>query len=238
MIGKVVQKQRKGLPYPGSATPPCCMADVNTHHLLRDARMSMAEINTLPGKERTTGDRWCLWPSAAMVGAVAIIGIGFVIEPFMFMLYGPAGIMILAIVALSGVVAAVVLARRKMWRRAMSAAMLPMTFVTVTINSVTILRALSHVWDHARFWACSASYEAHISALPGDQGRRFAAFSWGGFMLNPVYLVYDESDEVGLPPDQRTKAWLARSGQLGEFSVCKDGAHRVRAHYYVVHFSC
>lgn len=198
----------------------------------------MAEIKTVPGKERTTGDRWCLWPSAAMVVVVAVIGIGFVIEPFMFLLYGPAGIMILAIVALSGLVAAVVLAQREMWRRAMSAAMLPITFFTVAINSVTILRALSHAWDHARFWACSASYEAHISALPRDQGPRFAAFSWGGFMLNPVYLVYDESNEVGLPAERRTKAWLARKGQLGEFSVCKEGVHRVRAHYYVVYFSC
>lgn len=179
---------------------------------------------------RVAGDRWCLWPSVAMIGAVPIIGIAFALEPFLFLLPVAAGLVILAVAAFSGVVAAGVFLGHGRWRRAVSAAMLPMTLVAVATNSVTILRALINATDHARFRTCSALYEAHVSTLPRDQGPRFAAFDWGGFMHNPIYLVYDESGEVELPPDQRSKAWLARKGQLGEFSHCKNAIHKVRAH--------
>jgi hypothetical protein len=78
---------------------------------------------------------------------------------------------------------------------------------------------------------------------PNMDGFRYKEFDWGGgFMLNPVYLVYDESDELELPQDRRSKIWWnkvgANYGENSEFARCQYGVHKIKQHFYVVNFSC
>ena len=48
-------------------------------------------------------------------------------------------------------------------------------------------------------------------AQPDSQEPRYAEFSWGEFeLMCSVAMVYDESDELALPADRRSKEWWER----------------------------
>jgi hypothetical protein len=50
-------------------------------------------------------------------------------------------------------------------------------------------------------------------------------------------IVYDESDEVELPPGQQSAVWKARA-DLGDLSCGKWDARRLSSHFYLVGFAC
>lgn len=81
-------------------------------------------------------------------------------------------------------------------------------------------------------------YLKEIMVVQADSdGYRYKAFDWGGFMLNPVDLIYDESDELALPPERRSKAWWKKV-ERSEFVACTHSAKKLKAHFYVVRFGC
>ena len=94
--------------------------------------------------------------------------------------------------------------------------------------------------DRARFLAKRSEYDATVARLP-QNGRRFAEFNWGGMLFASTGVVYDETDEVGLPFGQQSAQWKERmrntdltcggEGPIGKVMPMGD-------HYYVVSFGC
>lgn len=98
----------------------------------------------------------------------------------------------------------------------------------------------------ARYIKVTLNEDQYLKAInetePDAQGFRFKQFLWGGFMLNPVALVYDESDELALPQELRSKVWWNKVGANGgvnsEFAQCRYSAQKIKSHFYAVDFGC
>jgi hypothetical protein len=106
------------------------------------------------------------------------------------------------------------------------------------------------VVDRIRLETQRNVYMSTIETLPRSDGLRFITFDWGstggaGVVNILRTLVYDESDEIALPPAQRTPLWKNRAGSLcAEPHFCatyvsSDGAQalpirRISAHFYLV----
>lgn len=80
-------------------------------------------------------------------------------------------------------------------------------------------------------------YKVINETKPDAKGFRFKEFRWGGFMLNPVILIYDESDELALPTEQRSQVWWnkLKDSPLDE---CRNTVQKIKTHFYVVDFGC
>ena len=102
----------------------------------------------------------------------------------------------------------------------------------------TLVSASLRFGDYAHFQLNRSSYDKQVDAIPTINGPRFVRFEWPGFMLNPNEVLFDESDEVVLPEDQRSEAWKERVGIRSEYYACRFGVQPVAKHYYVISFSC
>jgi hypothetical protein len=183
-------------------------------------------------------DRFLLWPllfafgipiAAGLLSAADPTGAPFIVL-FWILIWGIAG--------LAAAVCVVLFARRKAWRRAASAALLPVMIVATWLNFHAVFGPFLALGDQVHFWVKRGRYDAEVAKLPRDQGPRFAAFTLGGFMLNPSYVVFDESDEIALPPGRQSPGWEERAGHAAEIGSCPYDAHHLGAHFYVVRFSC
>ena len=76
-----------------------------------------------------------------------------------------------------------------------------------------------------------------LPPLPADQGPRLVVFDWGGMVWASTGLVYDETDQVSLPPGRQSADWLARASH-SELSCEGYGVQSLWDHYYLVSFPC
>ena len=70
-----------------------------------------------------------------------------------------------------------------------------------------------------------STHEAELATLPADT-RRFHVFDWGGFAGTNEFVVYDETDGIGLPAEQR------REPIPQDQDVCDVPAKRIVGLYY------
>lgn len=93
----------------------------------------------------------------------------------------------------------------------------------------------------ARYIKVTLSEDQYLKAInetkPDAHGFRFKEFPWGGFMSNPVILVYDESDELALPQEQRSEAWWKKLRD-SPFAQCRYSVQKIKSHFYAVDFGC
>ncbi len=132
-------------------------------------------------------------------------------------------------------------AARGRWRRAASALLAPFLAAVPLVFCYQL--GITPTW--VRFQLSRAHYEREIARMQAKDGApRLRAFDWGELggvaVANIFYtLVFDESGEVGLPPGQRSAAWLERAGQQPQlYSVLQGkGDPSVRFmgnHFYLV----
>jgi hypothetical protein len=101
------------------------------------------------------------------------------------------------------------------------------------------LRACIYLGGALRFAENRSYYDHQVALLPADDKPRIGVFEWGGMLFAWRALVYDESDEVALPPGQQSVAWKGNFPYVDEFSCGHWGARRLwAAHYYIVDFTC
>lgn len=79
--------------------------------------------------------------------------------------------------------------------------------------------------------------------VPDDRGFRFKLFNWGVNTSDAgesTELIYDESDEVALPPEQRSLAWWRSTGYNPEtyMSGCPTEVRRIKSHFYALRDRC
>jgi len=100
-----------------------------------------------------------------------------------------------------------------------------------------------------RFEIGKGYYIDQVAKLPETDEPRFKIFPWGetggAAVTNIIYtLIYDESDEIGLAPEARSKEWRQRMGKMcpgtmmcsitnphGEMSIA---VKRIEGHFYLV----
>jgi hypothetical protein len=111
------------------------------------------------------------------------------------------------------VVALIVNAFRRRWRRAPSILAAP-----ILAGSVFALLIHFRVTpDLVRFELWRSSYLSQVAALPAtDDGPRLKVWSWGGTGGAGVtniekLLVYDDSDKIALPPSAWSPEWRGRA---------------------------
>lgn len=109
------------------------------------------------------------------------------------------------------VVAIINIAKRR-WRRLVSQLVAPV--IAYPLCGIVVAAGVTS--ERIRFEFGRAYYENEIAKLPKDGAPRFRQFDWGGgglFVTTPYFhyaLVFDESDEIGRPPEERSAEWRAR----------------------------
>jgi hypothetical protein len=156
-------------------------------------------------------------------------------------LYVMAGIPLLLLVwaaaALWALVLSIRFAMRKRWAFSCTSAVLPIAVSIAILNMFSFVRYCNYLGDVLHFIVARPYYEHVIAELPRNAGPRLAVFNWGGMVWASHGLVYDESDEVALPPGKQSAAWLANPG-LGELSCKGFGVQPLWSHYYLASFPC
>lgn len=132
-------------------------------------------------------------------------------------------------------------ARRRHWRAAASASLAPLAAAAPLLLCFQL--GVTPTWLH--FQISRTAFERQIATMTtADGAPRLRAFEWddtGGVAVANMFrtLVFDESDEISLPPDRRSGDWLERAkGQSGLYSIVQvQGSPTVQSmgrHWYVV----
>lgn len=128
-------------------------------------------------------------------------------------------------------------ARRRHWKRGFLAGFLLVTSLLVAFNFFSFARGCNYLGGALRFAITRSYYDHQVALLPIDGKPRLAVFSWGGMLWSSRGVVYDESDEIALPPGHQSAAWKANPN-LGELSCGNWDARRLSSHFYLVGFLC
>jgi hypothetical protein len=101
------------------------------------------------------------------------------------------------------------------WRRLASVIVAPF----VAYGFFILLGMLDINPDQIRFEFTQQSYLKQIAEKTSSEPPRLEIFLWGttggAAVTNTLdYLIYDESDEVGLPVAQRSAEWKSRAGAM------------------------
>lgn len=132
-------------------------------------------------------------------------------------------------------------AMRGRWRRALSAAIAP--FAAAIPPVLCYQLGITPTW--LRFELARAHFEREAAlSVASDGAPRLRAFAWGetggAAVANIFYtLVYDESDEISLPPDRRSASWLERAQHQPQlYSILREqgslSVQPMSRHWYVV----
>jgi hypothetical protein len=113
---------------------------------------------------------------------------------------------------------------KRRWRHVLTQTAAPFLAIAV----FALLGAMGLSPERIRFAVNKHTYEAEIARLPQTGEPRFHKFDWGatGGAAAPnlfFTLVFDESDEIALPPEQRSPAWRGRVGGriCGRVPTCR-----------------
>jgi hypothetical protein len=140
-------------------------------------------------------------------------------------------------VAVVGLVIAGYYGFRRRWLRALTLAVLPLSFL---IEDPLLWSSAMKVGETVRFYRLRDYYLAEIPPSPEDGTSRLVAFRFSteGWLRRVNYhlLVFDETDEVMLPPDRRSAVWNDRFAQLYAAQICVEAVKysALGDHFYEV----
>ena len=101
---------------------------------------------------------------------------------------------------------------------------------------------MNDIGDELHFLAMRSTYLERIGKLPQTGEYRLVEFDPGGMIGASNAIMYDESDELTLPSDRRSKAWKDRMSTID----CEPDAHPMlflqytglARHFYLAGFAC
>jgi len=174
-----------------------------------------------------SSDRPLYWPSFVVfcfICALAVFGAW--PEAVLFAIFGPVPALLVAVLTAS-IMFLVDLSKRR-WRRAASLALLPTFFIALMLAPKAVIGSIGRIGIHTRFAMEFSSYEAALTALPNN-GKRFRVFDWGGWGPYSSFVIFDESDNIVLPPDKYD--WGDMAGGLAQ--QCAGRTMHLAGHYYL-----
>jgi hypothetical protein len=174
---------------------------------------------------------------ATLICGIASLGLALI--DLGFVLGGDAATVVLLLWIVTLVISVVAAMRSVSRERSYIGLLIPLIPIFIFATSLFAIPYAQYPRDYWRFQSRRSSYDAAVARLPRN-GHRFLEFSWGGMVFASDGVVYDETDEIGLPFGLQSKAWKKRvpfditcggDGPVGE--VLPLGQH-----YYVVGFGC
>jgi hypothetical protein len=183
--------------------------------------------------------RLYLWPAMVALAGPLILVAGTVCcgLNFFWRVYGISSVLVLwVLAALCAAWFAVRNFNRSKWRSALPALVLPIVLFCAIPGRFRLVQSCGELGHFLLFRARRSDYVARVAAMPDDGRPKLAIFSLGGMVWYSEAIVYDESDELVLPPEQRSASWTERARHL-EF-VCGFWARPLGDHFYLVGFSC
>lgn len=172
-------------------------------------------------------------PALLVLLAASPLGTGF----FYLMILIPALLLVWAALALWSLVRCYTFVTSRRWKLSALAALLPVVVCLVGLNSWSFVKGCYYLGDILHFIVARPYYEHIIAHLPRDGRPRLAVFDWGGSIWASRGLVYDESDEVALPPGRQSAQWLA-DPRLAELDCGGFAVQPLWSHYYLASFPC
>jgi hypothetical protein len=203
-------------------------------------RMTESLNNARSTAEREFDPRFPIWLVAAGLG-VPLALIGLAASPlgtnFIYVIVGiPALLFAWVIAGVGALFVGVRSAIRKDWRRCVVASALPIVLLVVAFDPIGFVRSCNALGDVIHFVVLKPSYDREITALPIDRRPRLAVFNWGGMVWASSGVVYDETDQVSLPPGRQSADWLEEASH-SELS-CGYGVQSLWDHYHLASFAC
>lgn len=136
---------------------------------------------------------------------------------------------------------------KRRWRRVISILVAPV----IAWSFFSALGPLGVTTERVRLELWKSDHLAQVDALPtSDDGIRLKTWNWGetGGVAVPNFfwtLVYDDSDQIALPPSSWSVAWVEKTGQVGSplYSIVhnrrdsKDyyvSVRQLNGHFYLV----
>jgi hypothetical protein len=128
-------------------------------------------------------------------------------------------------------------ARQRHWKQSFLPGFLLVTSLLVALNFLSFVGGCNYLGGALRFAITRSYYDHQVALLPIDGKPRLAVFIWGGMIWWSRGVVYDESDEIALPPGHQSAAWKAKA-DFSELSCGNWDARRLSSHFYLVGFLC
>lgn len=135
------------------------------------------------------------------------------------------------------------LARSRQWSEAVFLSILPALLVAAMLTYPRPFWILGDLGDELRFLVMRPMYLEEISRTPQAGGPKLVEFDLGGMLWLHGAIVYDESDEMSLAYDQRSKAWKDRADNSDlecEWAVARPFLRfsGLTEHFYLGSISC
>jgi hypothetical protein len=179
----------------------------------------------------------CVIILAALVYVERISGGSLVLAAFLFVLVLVATL----VIAFVGIVALV----KGRFKRAAALLLAPFIIASPFLFPTPPYEDVA--FDLMRFYLTRAKYDEVIDRLsPTERASRILFFDWGKVGLavtsTTVYwLVYDESEEIARPVEERSQSWKDRAARERLYfsdEKCLAEARRLTGHYYSAFMSC
>jgi len=133
---------------------------------------------------------------------------------------------------------------RRRWRATLSVLVAPV----IALSSFGLFYRLGVTPELIRLEFSKSIYLAEVDALPTADGPRLECWNWGGTGGAAVAntfrnLVYDESDQIALPPSARSAAWGGKASGAGkgkcsavppETGDAQVSVNHLEGHFYVI----
>jgi len=140
-------------------------------------------------------------------------------------------------IALGGAVSCVLAVRRRKWQAALSWLAVP-TLITMGFLNLPYVTSSTFIAGSAlRFAILLPQFRADLARESRTGEPVLRVWNRGGMIWHSSGIVYDESDEVALPPGRQSAAWQKRAQQS---ELACEGFHVVPLvdHFYIADFPC
>jgi hypothetical protein len=142
------------------------------------------------------------------------------------------------VVALFATVVIVRSTRKELWPNAVSAAVLPIVVLAAAYNPFGFIRLCNHIGNAANLLVTQSKYIEEVNKLSADGQPKLIVFNRGGMIWSSEGFIYDEADQVALPPKQQSVNWKLRAEETAELSCGPYEAIPLWGHFYYGGFSC
>jgi hypothetical protein len=199
----------------------------------------MAEANNSVGSNaEATENLWLVAFGLSIPLALILLAASPLGTNFIYVMLGiPALLLVWVMIGITSLTLSIRSAMKKAWRRSLIASVLPIILPFIAVNPFEFIQSCNYIGDVLHFIVLRPYYEQVITDLPRNERPHLVVFNWGGMVWASRGLVYDETDQISLPPDRQSTNWLAQA-KHSELSCEGYSAHPLWAHYYLVSFTC
>jgi hypothetical protein len=138
--------------------------------------------------------------------------------------------------------------RGKRYARAISVLLGTIILGVILTNWSSFLRQAYSTIDLVRFHLTRSHYLNVVERTPTENAPKLIFFDWGWsghFLSATVFyaLVYDETDEIARPANQRTASWNEKASKQSRVATvyesrCQSKVAHVEGHFYLVTTVC